>query len=499
MLSACAWATARALDPGPAAADWLDGFCDLEVGLRPQLEEMLPPGREDGQPEPTWCSTGRHSRSALLRPARAIGVVEGSASRASGFAATAYRGDGAPRPVDHDFLNSFIADDLARVADAAARGEVGSALRDYLRPTADSGHRRSGRRADPARRGSVRNRSRARPPRALARKPRSPPRAGTAARRQRGGGDARCSGPAFCGQRAAGNGEDDHAARSGRGARDRASGAPGGAGQILSDAFLEEPERWKTTRYQRTVHRFDRSSPGSSSSWHRATTVRSRTSPSRSPPTRPSTRAWREPAQAIDYFPALAERAMGAGQDKRGARERLKPTAWGLVAARLGNSKNRKGFVKAVWWTESSDDDDRPPPPTGLARSPQSMGETSRGALVGRCRGVIRASARSCGGDSRRAPARSRAAGSPRRVGIGDRDGAGGGAGGKREGRRLRANVTSSSRTRCVRTRRNVSDGCKSARICAVFVPRSSGCGRELSGATMTASSPPRSPRLTRG
>ena len=36
-----------------------------------------------------------------------------------------------------------------------------------------------------------------------------------------------------------------------------------------------------------------------------------------------------------------------------------------------------------------------------VARSPQGMGETSRGALVGRCRSVIPTGSPSCGGDSR--------------------------------------------------------------------------------------------------
>ena len=68
---------------------------------------------------------------------------------------------------------------------------------------------------------------------------------------------------------------------------------------------------------------------------------------------------WRERAEGIDYFPALAERAMSAGRPSGGA--------WALVAARLGNSKNRKDFVNAVWWTERrKEGDDRPPPPPGL-------------------------------------------------------------------------------------------------------------------------------------
>jgi len=78
--------------------------------------------------------------------------------------------------------------------------------------------------------------------------------------------------------------------------------------------------------------------------------------------------AWREQAQGVDYFPALAERAMSAARGT-GADTTLQTdeAAWGLVAARLGNSRNRKDFVNAVWWTEHQPvPDDRPPPPMGL-------------------------------------------------------------------------------------------------------------------------------------
>src|SRR6185312_10310130 len=37
----------------------------------------------------------------------------------------------------HDFLNSFIAEDLGLVAERAAKGDAGTALREYLRPGAE--------------------------------------------------------------------------------------------------------------------------------------------------------------------------------------------------------------------------------------------------------------------------------------------------------------------------------------------------------------------------
>jgi hypothetical protein len=42
----------------------------------------------------------------------------------------------ADKPNGHDFLNSFIVEGLHRVAGKAAQGDLGAALRDYLRPEA---------------------------------------------------------------------------------------------------------------------------------------------------------------------------------------------------------------------------------------------------------------------------------------------------------------------------------------------------------------------------
>ena len=238
-------------DPGPTAADWLDGFADIEAYFA-RRSKRFTSWEEDGQPDPTvldWAALAE----CLAAASDDSESPRRSASRASGFAAKCVLRRSA-ETVDHDFLNSFIADDLARVADAAARGKVGSALCDYLRPNAETSRPAIGSTCGPARRGPIRNGSRARPARPLAREPRSPTRTRSAARRQRGSGDGRRSGPALRGQRAAWNGEDNHVPRSGRGAGDRASGAPSGVADP-PDAFLEEPERWKTTRYQRTVHR----------------------------------------------------------------------------------------------------------------------------------------------------------------------------------------------------------------------------------------------------
>ncbi len=363
VLSACAWATARALDPGPTDADWLDGFGDLETAFALQLEEMFLGG--EGEPRDPVVLDWAGLAECLAAASAVLGVAEGLDVNGIRVRSEIVARRSA-EIVDHDFLNSFIADDLARVAGSAARGKVGSALRDYLRPTAglETGDRVDVRtRLDEVR-------SATGPEHApLGRWPANPDH------------------PLALGQQLAVN---EAVAMQGAAGRLFAVNGPPGTGKTTmlrdlvaalmteraerlaalaepSDAFLEEPERWKTTRYQRTIHRLQPELTGFELVVASSNNGAVENVTLEIPSDKAVDVAWRESAQAIDYFPALAERAMSAGQKKRGARGNAETKAWGLVAARLGNSKNRKGFVDAVWWTERrSDDDDRPPPPTGL-------------------------------------------------------------------------------------------------------------------------------------
>lgn len=140
VLSSCAWATARTLDPTPADDAWLMGFEDHANSIASDFEHrhaiadddevgrgILREGFRVGRPLDHADLLAETERIANdlgllhLLPGRGIRI-------GCSFVATTRQ----YAPDKTDFLNSFYLTDLARVADEARNGNVGKALNEFL-------------------------------------------------------------------------------------------------------------------------------------------------------------------------------------------------------------------------------------------------------------------------------------------------------------------------------------------------------------------------------
>lgn len=176
VFSACGWATGRALSPGPGGGRWLDGFEEdvqpwlaraAELGepaipetprttdsAEPLIDTVLPAATDDvngtaaqADSEEGEEQAGVSVGSRRIRAKDLIGFTRDLAARwgvedalrpfGLRIRTIAVREDRAEDSDQQDFLNSFIADDLKRVATALPAADPGAPLAAYLTPDAE--------------------------------------------------------------------------------------------------------------------------------------------------------------------------------------------------------------------------------------------------------------------------------------------------------------------------------------------------------------------------
>ncbi len=159
VLSACAWAIGRACSGGQRG-NWLSGFdqdvlhfgdqlakltgADLGAGLRflaASMQEAVPAAVEESRPAepakpPARLDTHPLTGADVQRFTDELGartrVIVPLAPRGVGVRSYQISATRAGEAADSSFLNSFLADDLARVARALRGDDIGPGLRDYL-------------------------------------------------------------------------------------------------------------------------------------------------------------------------------------------------------------------------------------------------------------------------------------------------------------------------------------------------------------------------------
>jgi hypothetical protein len=140
VLSTCAWATARTLDPGPESADWLVGFETIASKIAAGFAERLAASQDDARGQELKGRGFKLGRPILYtdilretkRIAQDLGLPDLSGNSEirikAGFVSSRkkYSAD------DQDFLNSFFVNDLGKVAAEVRKQNLGKGMMTFL-------------------------------------------------------------------------------------------------------------------------------------------------------------------------------------------------------------------------------------------------------------------------------------------------------------------------------------------------------------------------------
>lgn len=159
VISSCAWATARTLDPGPASADWLDDFDEVGRELTAYLGYLsgVIEGESDskeslnGDIPPLSVAELLAISDALVSKIGATSFADSHAIRIKSYRVTVQLQQEAETESENDFLNSFYLNELADLSKQLRNGNAGRGLRcllDGVPPKKEIEHRIDTRESD---------------------------------------------------------------------------------------------------------------------------------------------------------------------------------------------------------------------------------------------------------------------------------------------------------------------------------------------------------------
>jgi hypothetical protein len=370
VLSTCAWGLGQVLRDKNNVRDWLSLFEKAAAAFGRALEEItsedLPDVAGDGAPvlpEPVVLDHGTLGR-CLAAAVRGTGVPPGLGAVDILVESVVISRTTAGKPATHDFLNSFIVDDLHKVAGEAAKGRLGAALRTYLRPEdkvpvhkrVDVLSRLDVVMAQTAPAAVSAGRWPTRPAHPLAL---SQQLAVSTAAGMTGAGLLGVNGPPGTGKTTM--------------LRDLVAAlVVERAGRLAAlstpaAAFTGKKLEWRTNQYRRTINPLRKELTGFEVVVASSNNTAVQNITDEIPAAGAIDESWHEQAAAVDYFTDIASEllspgddAPGAPEDKPGKPDKPGERAWGLVAARLGNKANRSRFTSAFWYRKPADDEVEP-------------------------------------------------------------------------------------------------------------------------------------------